>query len=82
MTLAEKLRQQLGGDETVVSDDPQTLAAHSGDKWFAAEEPEAVVFARSTTDVSKVLQFASANRVPVTARGAGYGRAPNHRRPP
>src|SRR3954447_24606691 len=73
MTLAEKLRQQLGGDETVVSDDPQTLAAHSGDKWFAAEEPEAVVFARSTADVSKLLQFASANRVPVTARGAGYG---------
>src|SRR4051812_20292520 len=73
MTLAEKLRQQLGGDGTVVSDDPQTLAAHSGDKWFAAEEPEVVVFARSTADVRKLLQFASANRVPVTARGAGYG---------
>ena len=63
MTLAENLRQQLGGDETVVRDDPQTLASHSGDKWFAAEEPEAGVFARSTADVSKLLQFASANRV-------------------
>jgi glycolate oxidase len=73
MTLAENLRQQLGVDETVVRDDPPTLAAHSGDKWFATEEPEAVVFARSTADVSKLLQFASANRVPVTARGAGYG---------
>ena len=31
------------------------------------------MFARSTADVSKLLQFASANRVPVTARGAGYG---------
>src|SRR3954452_21655612 len=73
MTLAEKVRQQLGGDEAVVSDDPETLAAHSGDKWFAAEEPEAVVFARSTADVSNLLRFASAHDVPVTARGAGYG---------
>jgi glycolate oxidase len=73
MTLAEKLRQHLQGDESVVSDNAEILAAHSGDKWFAAQEPEAVVFARSTADVSKLLQFASANRVPVTARGAGYG---------
>jgi len=73
MTLAENLRQHLQADGTVVSDDPPTLAAHSGDKWFAAEEPEVVVFARSTADVSKLLRFASANRVPVTARGAGYG---------
>src|SRR3954469_3554450 len=73
MTLAENLRQQLGADESVVSDEPETLAAHAGDKWFAAEEPEAVVFARSTADVSKLLRFASAHDVPVTARGAGYG---------
>src|SRR3954466_12522665 len=73
MTLAENLRQQLGGDESVVSDEPETLAAHAGDKWFAAEEPEAGVFARSTSDVSKLLRFASAHDVPVTARGAGYG---------
>src|SRR3954466_6419500 len=73
MTLAENLRQQLGGDESVVSDEPETLAAHAGDKWFAAEEPEAGVFARSSADVSKLLRFASAHDVPVTARGAGYG---------
>src|SRR6476469_10730915 len=73
MTLAENLRQHLECDETVVSDDPPTLAAHSGDKWFAAEEPDVVVFARSTADVSKLLRFASANRITVTARGAGYG---------
>src|SRR4051794_25014914 len=73
MTLAENLRQQLGANESVVSDEPETLAAHAGDKWFAAEEPEAVVFARSTSDVSKLLRFASAHDVPVTARGAGYG---------
>src|SRR5437762_12939042 len=71
MSLADKLRQLLGND--AVADDPETLAAHSGDKWFAAHEPEIVVFARSTSDVSKLLRFASAEKIPVTARGAGRG---------
>lgn len=71
MSLADELRQLLGND--AVADDPEVLAAHSGDKWFAAHEPEIVVFPRSTSDVSKLLQFASAEKVPVTARGAGFG---------
>src|ERR1700681_1026222 len=71
MSLAEDLRRLLGND--AVADDAETLAAHSGDKWFASETPEVVVFARSTSDVSKLLKFASSERVPVTARGAGYG---------
>jgi glycolate oxidase len=62
----------LLGDHAV-ADDAETLAAHSGDKWFAAETPEVVVFAKSTSDVSKLLKFASQNKVPVTARGAGFG---------
>ncbi|HEY2125133.1 MAG TPA: FAD-linked oxidase C-terminal domain-containing protein [Chthoniobacterales bacterium] len=73
MTLADNIRQELGGDSSVVSDDPEVLAAHAGDKWFAAETPEVVVFARTTDDVSKLLKFANANAVAVTARGAGYG---------
>jgi glycolate oxidase len=71
MSLADELRQLLGND--AVADDLETLAAHSGDKWFAEHEPEIVVFVRSTSDVSKLLQFASAEKVPVTARGAGFG---------
>jgi glycolate oxidase len=71
MSLADELRRLLGNE--VVADDAETLTAHSGDKWFAAEVPEVVVFARSTSDVSKVLQFASREKIPVTARGAGYG---------
>src|SRR5437763_7238000 len=71
MSLGEELRQLLGAD--AIADDAETLAAHSGDKWFAAEAPEVVVFARSTSDVSKLLKFASQKRVPVTARGAGFG---------
>ena len=55
MELASKLRELLGNE--IVADDPETVAAHSGDKWFAAHEPDAVVFARSTGDVSKLLEF-------------------------
>jgi glycolate oxidase len=32
-----------------------------------------VVFAKSTADVSKLLQFASREKIPVTARGGGFG---------
>jgi glycolate oxidase len=71
MELASKLRELLGSE--CVADDPETLAKHSGDKWFAAHVPEAVVFASSTSDVSKLLQFASRETIPVTARGGGFG---------
>src|ERR1700693_2090677 len=71
MSLADELRQFLGDD--AVADDAETLGAHSGDKWFAAEEPEVVVFAGSTTDISNLLKFASQKKIPVTARGAGFG---------
>jgi glycolate oxidase len=71
MKLADELRQLLGND--CVADDEATITAHSGDKWFAAQAPEVVVFARSTSDVSKLLKFASEEKIPVTARGAGFG---------
>jgi glycolate dehydrogenase FAD-linked subunit len=70
-SLGKELRALLGPD--AVADDAETLAAHSGDKWFAAETPEVVVFARSTGEVSKLLKFATREKIPVTARGAGYG---------
>src|SRR6266576_2097759 len=71
MELASKLREIL--DDEIVADDPETVAAHGGDKWFATHPPEVVVFAKSTADVSKLLQFASREKVPVTARGGGFG---------
>ena len=71
MELASKLREVLGN--AIVADDWETLATHSSDKWFAAHEPEVVVFARSTSDVSKLLQFTSREKIPVTARGGGFG---------
>src|ERR1700686_2129912 len=71
MSLGDELRQLLGSD--AIADDAETLTAHSGDKWFAVEAPEVVVFARSTSDVSKLLKFASQKKISVTARGAGFG---------
>lgn len=69
--MKEKLVELLGVDAVV--DAPEVLEAHAGDKWFASHNPEAVVFAQSTEQVSKLLKFASANQIPVTARGAGFG---------
>src|SRR5271154_1110476 len=46
---------------------------NAGDKWFASHLPEAVALPRSTASVSKILRFANEHRIPVTARGAGYG---------
>jgi glycolate oxidase len=71
MSVAKELRQLLGDE--AIANDKATLAAHSSDKWFAAHEPEIVVFARSTSDVSRLLRFASAEKIPVTARGGGFG---------
>src|SRR5213595_1764190 len=69
--LASELRDLLGKE--IVASDPDTLAAHAGDKWFAAHQPEVVVFAKSTGDVSKLLKFGSHKKIPVTARGGGFG---------
>jgi glycolate oxidase len=71
MKIASALRKLLG--DQIVADDAQTLTDHSGDKWFAHETPEVVVFAQSTDDVRKLLRFANENKIPVTGRGAGYG---------
>lgn len=46
---------------------------YAGDKWFAARVPDAVVLPTDVESVSKLLRFASAKKIPVTARGAGYG---------
>jgi len=53
--------------------EPEILKNYSGDKWFAAHLPDAVALPRSAKSVSKILRFANENKIPVTARGAGYG---------
>ena len=71
MSLKSKLIKLLG--KKAVADDPETLAIHSRDKWFAAQAPEVVVLAENTLQVSKVMKFATRHKIPVTARGAGIG---------
>ncbi len=56
-----------------VHTDAATLAGHAADKWFASCEPEAVVLAASTAEVSAAMKIAHAHRVPVTTRGGGVG---------
>ena len=71
MDIAAALRALLG--DVVVAADEATRIAHSGDKWSARHEPDAVVFAQTIEQVSRLMRFASENKVPVTARGAGFG---------
>ena len=52
---------------------PHKLADYSGDKWFVAHQPDAVALPRSTKSVATVLRFANRYKIPVTARGGGYG---------
>lgn len=66
-----ELTALLGAD--AVSTEAPVLETHAGDKWFAAHEPEAVVFAESTEQVATLLKFANERKIPVTPRGAGYG---------
>ncbi len=56
-----------------VSVEESVLTQHSTDKWLASAEPQAVVFAESTQQVSALMRFASERKIPVTPRGAGVG---------
>lgn len=72
---SEQLHARLAGllGESRVSVDAAILAEHSIDKWNASANPEIVVLAESTADVSATLAFAHSHKVPVTTRGAGIG---------
>ena len=67
----QALRKRLGLE--VVALDEETRRANAGDKWFAATLPEAVAFPRDAETVQAIVRFAHKHRIPVTARGAGYG---------
>ncbi|HUE36560.1 MAG TPA: FAD-linked oxidase C-terminal domain-containing protein [Candidatus Acidoferrum sp.] len=66
-----QLKKIVRADELIL--EPARLAAYAGDKWFAAHTPDAVVLPRNTQSVSKILAFANRHKIPVTARGGGYG---------
>lgn len=70
-SLAGQLRRLLGPE--AVGAEPEVLASHASDKWFASRRPDVVVFPRTTAEVSQLMRFAHRNGIPVTARGAGVG---------
>jgi glycolate oxidase len=65
------LKRQLPEGE--LTTDPAFCKRYSGDKWFAVAEPEAVALPGGVRSVQKILTVASRHKIPVTARGAGYG---------
>lgn len=69
--LLAQLRRLLAQDE--LRTDLDSLKAHSGDKWFASHQPDAVTLPRSAKSISKIVAFANRHGIPVTARGAGHG---------
>lgn len=56
-----------------VHTDAATLAGHATDKWFASNDPEAVVLATNAAEVSTAMKIAHEHNVPVTTRGGGVG---------
>jgi glycolate oxidase subunit GlcD len=65
-----QLKKILPGEITF---EPHKLADCAADKWFAAHRPDAVALPRSAKSVATVLHFANQHKIPVTARGGGYG---------
>lgn len=53
--------------------DKQTLDLYSVDASSYLLKPSVVVFPRNQRDISKILRFASKNKISVTARGGGTG---------
>ncbi len=67
----KRLQKQLPAGELAL--EPVVREGYAGDKWFAKSVPDAVARPSSAEGVSAILKFASKWRIPVTARGAGYG---------
>jgi glycolate oxidase len=69
--LSSSLAALIGADR--ISTTETDLATHSTDKWFASASPAVVVTPRCTAEVSEVLRYANAHRIPVTPQGARVG---------
>ncbi len=52
-------------------DQPEALACYAYDAFVEESLPDAVIFPKTTDEVSRILKTASKFKVPVTARGAG-----------
>ncbi len=64
--------KSLLGDENVYSDKAHLLA-YSYDATKTRYEPDAVLFPRDESDVSKILKYCDEKKIVITPRGAGSG---------
>lgn len=76
----KRLRESLGAER--VRTDAESIRAHLHDQWVISilrglekrtQQPSCIVSPSSTADVSRVLEIADADRVPVVPFGAGSG---------
>ncbi|CAM3968030.1 FAD-binding and (Fe-S)-binding domain-containing protein [Smaragdicoccus niigatensis] len=74
MDAAQELSRRIAGE---VDASPRRRAEYSSDASNYRVLPQAVVFPRSSEDVASTLEFASANGIPITARGGGTSVAGN-----
>jgi glycolate oxidase len=71
MLRLRQLQRRVGQDELCL--DEARCREYAGDKWFAAHRPDAVALPRRVESVAAVVRFAARNRIPLTARGTGFG---------
>jgi glycolate oxidase len=69
----KRLRKIVGKDG--VLDSPEDLASFSIDSTFAEREPDVVVLPTTTEQVSKVVQLAVEENIPIVPRGMASGLA-------
>ncbi|MBW1667429.1 MAG: FAD-binding protein [Deltaproteobacteria bacterium] len=71
--IAEEARKELKGivGEKGYAEHKEALISYSYDAYAVEAEPELVLFPTTTEQVSRIMQVASRERIPVTARGAG-----------
>jgi D-lactate dehydrogenase (cytochrome) len=66
----QKLKSLLGPEK--LSQNPSELATHARDESAHGEHPpDVIVYPQATVDVSRLLRFCNAERIPVTPWGAG-----------
>jgi len=70
--LIKKLKDIAGGGSVLYSEAERYCYAYDGtNSNEKLRIPEAVVLAENTAQVSEIMKFASANKIPVVVRGAG-----------
>ncbi len=72
-TYYEDILSLIGDSERVIFGESISEEYSHDELGFLRREPDIVVKAMSTEDVSKVLAYANAHKIPVTPRGAGTG---------